>query len=246
MADFQDNQENRELLASYVLGDLTPEEVIEVHKLLASHPELEAELRDLQETLALLPLGLPETSPPPQLGTQILQSAQSLSSVKSSPPKKQRLWLGGVAAVTTVSAIALGLYSYNLRQRLILVQKELSDYKEEIALLTLPTEKVFSLKSTKPNSPAEGSLLLLPKSGIAILTIEKLTKLPQGQIYRLWAMDKGEKIYFGQFNPDNNGKVYMQMPLHQTTPNPSNVVITVESEKTMTPANGEMVMTGKT
>ena len=47
-----------ELLAGYVLGDLEPEEVTEMHQLIAEHPEIVTEIDYLQDTLTMLPLGL--------------------------------------------------------------------------------------------------------------------------------------------------------------------------------------------
>ncbi|MFH7030849.1 MAG: anti-sigma factor domain-containing protein [Heteroscytonema crispum UTEX LB 1556] len=67
------------LIAGYVLGDLTPEEVVEVNQYLAAYPELASEVSSLQATLALLPLTLPETSPPQNLRSQILQAAESFN-----------------------------------------------------------------------------------------------------------------------------------------------------------------------
>lgn len=244
MADFPSSEENQELLASYVLGDLTPEEVAEVHELLASHPELEKDLNQLQETLALLPLALPKTLPPAGLGSQILHSAAPQDLFPASKVNKQKLWLGCIAILSSLLAMGLGLYSYNLRQRLINSEAELSESKETIALLNKPLKQVFSLKSTKPSLAASGSLLMLPNSRIAVLSIEQLQPLPSGKIYRLWAIDKEEKIYCGEFNPDDGGKVFMQITLDKTMPTVSGVMITVESGEKMKPPMGEMVMTG--
>ena len=46
MVNWGDNPELQELLASYVLGDLTSEEVTEVNKLLEQNPELIAEVNN--------------------------------------------------------------------------------------------------------------------------------------------------------------------------------------------------------
>ncbi|KZL47797.1 hypothetical protein A2T98_21400 [Nodularia spumigena CENA596] len=63
----QNFDELQELLAGYVLGDLTSEEVAKVKQLLETSPELKVEVNGLQNSLALLPWALPETSPPKNL-----------------------------------------------------------------------------------------------------------------------------------------------------------------------------------
>jgi len=244
MADFSASEENQELLASYVLGDLTPEEVAQVHELLASHPELYNDLNQLQETLALLPLGLPKTLPPTHLGSQILHSAAPPDLHPASSVNKQKLWFACIAVFTSLLTIGFGFYSYNLRQRLIGTQAELSQSKETIALLTPPSKVVFSLKSTKPNLSASGSLLMLPNSRVAVLSLEKLKPLPPGKIYRLWAISNTKKIYCGEFNPESNGKVLMQIPLAEGMPPVSAVMITIESAEGVNPPTSEMVITG--
>jgi hypothetical protein len=77
MTHSQDSQEWQALLADYVLGDVSPEEAETVHQLLISQPELHQELDYLQETLSLIPLALPKSSLPKDLGKTILQLAQA-------------------------------------------------------------------------------------------------------------------------------------------------------------------------
>lgn len=257
MVDFQDSEQWEELLASYVLGDLTPEEIATVNQLLKTHPELEAEVSRLQKTLALIPLALPESSPPPNLGSQILQAASA--SVTDSPDRtlhrvrrtarakhpfriKAKFCILGSAAAAFV--IGLGLYSYRLNQQLASTQTELSHYKQAIALLRQPSNRLVSLKGTNAIPQASGSLVIVPNSEVAILTLQNLAPLPKGQIYRLWAADNGKKIYCGEFKPDPQGKVFIELPLDNGMSGNYSVVVTVEpSQKTPQPI-GETVMSG--
>ena len=50
MTNFQNFDELQELLAGYVLGDLTPEEVAMVNQLLETRPELKIEVNHLQNS----------------------------------------------------------------------------------------------------------------------------------------------------------------------------------------------------
>jgi anti-sigma-K factor RskA len=249
MVDFQESEQREELLASYVLGDLTPEEVATVNQLLKTHPELETEVSRLQKTLALFPLALPESSPPPNLGSKILQAASA--SVTNSPERTlhrvrrtTKAKFGILSSVAAAFVVGLGLYSYRLNQQLAFTQTELSHYKEAIALLRQPSNRLVSLKGTNAIPQASGSLVLVPNSEVAILTLQNLAPLPKGQIYRLWAAANGKKIYCGEFKPDSQGKVFIELPLDNGMSGNYSVVVTVEpSQKTPQPI-GETVMIG--
>ena len=151
-------EEWEKLIAGYVLGDLTTEEVAVVHQLLALHPELLSEVDQLQEVLALIPLALPEDYPTSQLRSQILknanlQEAQSefpeLDDISSVPiseisPIKKPLYLNKplnkinktylVGLIFTTLLVGLGFDSYRSRQQLAIAQRELSGYQEAIAV----------------------------------------------------------------------------------------------------------------
>ena len=58
MMENQQAGEWDELLAGYVLGDLSPEEIVKVKEHLAQNPELRTEIANLETTLSLLPLSL--------------------------------------------------------------------------------------------------------------------------------------------------------------------------------------------
>jgi anti-sigma-K factor RskA len=249
MVDFRDSEELNELLASYVLGDLTPEEVASVNQLLESNPELATEVSRLQKTLALLPLSLPETSPPASLGSQILQAARD-SDTSSTARLSNRVrpspkpWLGMAGSIAASVIVGLGIYSYRLHQEVIAARAELSGYEEAIALLRQPSNHLVSLKGTNAIPQASGSMVVVPSSEVAVLTLQNLAPLPKGQIYRLWAAADGKKIYCGEFKPDSQGKVFVELPLDNAMSGNSSILVTIEpSQRTQQPM-GETVMTG--
>ncbi|MEQ8466718.1 anti-sigma factor [Coleofasciculus sp. E1-EBD-02] len=249
MVDFQDSEELNERLASYVLGDLTPEEVASVNQLLESHPELATEVSHLQKTLALLPLSLPETSPPASLGSQILQVARdsdtsSTARVSNRLRRRPKAWLSVAGSVAASVIVGLSIYSYRLHQEVIAARAELSRYKEAIALLRQPSSRLVSLKGTNAIPQASGSMVIVPNSEVAVLTLQNLDPLPKGQIYRLWATADGKKIYCGEFKPDPQGKVFVEIPLDNVMSGNSSIVVTVEPSQRFSQPTGETVMTG--
>lgn len=248
MVDSSDFQQKQEILASYVLGDLTPEEVAMVHELLATNPELVTELSYLQETLALLPFALPDNEPPQALGSQILQAVMGTSTdisttdTISQVPHKGNIWLGVFAGVGTLFAIALGLYSYRLQQEVVTAKKELVHYHQAIALLRQPNNRLLSFKGINTKSNASGSFVIIPKIGQAVLSLQNLNPLPQGKVYRLWAVTSGKKIDCGDFQTDNTGKVFVQLPVDNSIGTISEAFVTIEPSQPVTQPTGEMVM----
>jgi anti-sigma-K factor RskA len=255
-----------ELLAGYVLGNLTPEEVAEVNELLISHPELLAEITSLQETLSLLPLSLPEASPSPSLRSRLLAQTQvqverestidaaipmgMRTAVAEIPQLRRQLWssrniwlaiLGSLVAIYTVG---LGIDNYRLRQELASARSDLDRYRDAVALLRQPDNRLLALKGMGATPTASGSITIAPSSQTAMLVVQNLSVLPKGKVYRLWAMSNGQKIDCAEFVPDAQGKVLLQIPLDRFSSSMVQVAITIEpSQRTQQPT-GEMVMIG--
>jgi len=260
-----DSQEWENLIAGYVLGDLTTEEVMEVHQLLALHPELATELKQLQETLSLLPLSLPENYPSPQLRSQILKNVNlqqdqldDISSVPISeiPPIKipikknplspnplNKTYLVGL--IFTAVLVGLGFDSYRSRQQLAIAQRELSSYQQAIAVLKQPNNRLLALKGMGEVPTASGSLVIATQKNSAFLTIQNLSMPPQNTNYCLWALIDGKKTYIASFMPDRTGTVMLRVPLDRIYMDVKSVVITLESKQTVPEPKGAMVMQGE-
>jgi anti-sigma-K factor RskA len=252
----QNSQEWENLMAGYVLGDLTPEEVAEVHQLLVLHPELVTEVEQLQEVLALLPLALPEIYPSPKLRSQILENAQinlesqSPIEFQTSHPtynhvKKylnKTFVIGGIMAALL---IGLGIDSYRTRQQLAIAQGELSNYQEAIATLKQPNNRLLALKGMGEVPTASGSLVFASQSGSGLLTIQNLNTPPQNMYYCLWALVDGKKTYIAEFIPNQSGTVMLRVPIDQILMGAKSVVITLESKQSTPEPKGEMVMQGE-
>lgn len=85
--------ERSELLAAYILNDLTPNETAWVEEKIAVDIEWQKELNSLQDTWNLIPLGLPEDiQPPPELGDRLMAKILAVESPKiaTKPVKKQQ------------------------------------------------------------------------------------------------------------------------------------------------------------
>ena len=243
MVNGRDNPQLQELLASYVLGDLESEEVVEVKKLLDNHPELIAEINQLQETLALLPFALPDTEPPPALASQILQAVTETKTapITSNKNSKKQFWQIICASFVASIMLGLGLYNYRLQQQVSTIRQQISSYQNTIALLRQENISLIALEGTEVNSQAFGSFAIAP-TGKAVLTLQNLPKLPENRVYRLWAVAEGKKIDCGEFKVNEKGKVLLQLPVDSSMRSVSSALVTVEPLQPVEEPTGEIVM----
>lgn len=124
--------EIKELAAGYVLGDLSSEEAEQFQTCLAQMPELAVEVAALQEALAMMPYGLPEEKPQPQLRSQILAAAQTehdqppqVASVSSRTARIQPRWPWVMSSIAAGLAIALGVSTLRLTAQVRALQAQL-------------------------------------------------------------------------------------------------------------------------
>lgn len=243
----QPNESWNELLAGYVLGDLTPEEAAQVKQYLEAHPELLSEVKALQATLSLLPLALPETSLSPSFGAELVQAAESrvahVSTRDSALRQKHwRRWMVAMVGVAvTLATIGLGYDSYRLRKELAIVR---ANFKQQSELAQQSNNRLFALKAMDKTQSASGSLVVAPKGQLVLLTIQNLHPLPPGQVYRLWAFSQGKEMTCGDFNANSEGRVFLQMPLEDLLVQTPTVFITIEASKANPHSKGMKVMVG--
>ncbi len=239
-------QDLEELIAGYVLGNLDPQEVQKVEQLLAENPDLIAEVNGLQETLALLPYGLPKISPPTHLRTAILSS----TAFDSSPEIKAKIktnsiplgWTLILVGIPTLLAIFFGGESDRLRQDLVTAQSQIVQQKDAIAMLQQSSTSLVALKGMDMASSASGNMVMTPGEPQAVLVLRNLPTLPEGQVYYLWAVVGDKKLPFGSFKAGSHGNVVSKFAI----PNSENIealIITVEASPSATEPAGPMVMT---
>ncbi|BBC22602.1 anti-sigma factor domain-containing protein [Pseudanabaena sp. ABRG5-3] len=256
-----------ELLAGYVLGDLTTEEVTQMQQLILEHPEIIQEIDRLQETLALLPLSLNASHPAPNLRDRIAAAAipvaeqftndladsldpliDPLAPDAKQVSRRQNFWklLGiGLGSIGAIAIIGLGLDNYQMRQQIATNQIELQKYKQAIALLQAADNRMISLKGMGAIPAATGSVMIAPMEKTAMINIQNLMPIPQENSYRLWAIVDGKKIDCAQFRPDAQGNVFLKVPLGSALKQSNTLIITIEPNKDMPEPTGEMVMKGE-
>lgn len=232
-------QDTQELLAGFVMGDLTPEEVAEINRILETQPELQAEIDRLQFTLSLLPLALPQTAPSSALKENILQS---LAPIENKPIKSWR-WLWGMGAVMAVLVTGWAFDTYHLRQKIAGLENQFASIAQNSPQNPPKNSQaqMFMLKSMDRNDNAWGVISLEPQRQMAVVQIRNLEPTPSNQTYRLWVVDmNGKMIDCGELRPDARGRVSKELPVSQ--PLVKGASITLEPMETSPQPKGKTVM----
>jgi anti-sigma-K factor RskA len=170
------------LIAGYVLGDLNPEEAAQFEQVLAQHPEIAAEIAQMQSALETT-YAPAEVSPPPELRARILAAtpipSTQAESIASLTQTRRRFSLRTVVELAAAAAIlALGINNYRLSQALQASQAETEKY----AALTV------QLQATQANSPASARVVIDPNTLKGTIAVEDLPPLPPGKVYVLWTV----------------------------------------------------------
>ncbi|MBV9389610.1 MAG: anti-sigma factor [Chroococcidiopsidaceae cyanobacterium CP_BM_ER_R8_30] len=230
-----------ELMAGYVLGNLSPEEAEELRQLLTAHPELNTEVYRLQEVLELMPYALPEVELPSHLRSAILEVVHG--PIPQAIPKRFALpWSKIAVSFATLLVLILGLDNYRLRQQMSFIQAQAAKQKDVIAMLENPTTHLVSLKGMDSAAAASGSVVMTPGEPKAILILQNLPVLPKGQFYQLWSVVDGKKLPSGQFNASARNTVLVKLSIPDSSKLKALVVTVEESPEPKSPS-GPMVMT---
>ncbi len=248
-----------ELIAGYVLGNLSPEEAEEFQQLLKVHPELNKEVNHLQEVLGMMPYSLPDIAPPPRLRDAILQATDTQATdtngeIQIATKNTSISWLPITdnfvnwycgcwrkIAAGAVAFLLVGLVidNYLLRQKLY---AQTSQQKDVITILKNPSTRLVSLKGMDQANTASGSIAIAPGQQEAVLVVQNLPLLPEGQIYQLWAIVNGQRISWGQFHANSKGTMLVKLSIPPVD-RVSGLVVTVEVSPAPWQPDGAMVMT---
>jgi Anti-sigma-K factor rskA len=250
-----------ELLAGYVLGDLTASEITFVEAYLTAHPEQQAEIASLMLPLDLLSLTLPADHPSPLLRQQILQIAATETAVNRKLVSKLELksrqtWQSILTGLGLLLVAGLGWHNYQLSHELATVKQDLKtalidrntqkslDNLALVSLLQEPNNRFLTLKNMEGKTGmGMGSLVMVPNKSSAVLALQQIKPLPPGQVYRMWAIMGDEEMNCADFLPDKNGKVLKQISLNHWE-QAKKIMITIE-QKQATTAAGEIAIEGE-
>jgi anti-sigma-K factor RskA len=262
-----------DLVAGYILDDLSPEEADRLNQALAETPDLHREIAAFGEAFSLIPYDMRLLEPSANLKAKILSAAsQSIpdtscetpqSNVVPMPRRSWKRWMPAISTgIAAIAVAALGLSQVQLRQQsqqsialqqrlegeLTILRSELKANQRTIALLSQPDTQMYALAgatSTPKNSRlATARLLAKPGDRNVTLVAQALPKLPDNQIYRLWAVaaPKAAPTYCGQFRQDDSGMAQWDAPNAACTNKPLQLIITLDGPTDPTSSAGPVVM----
>jgi Anti-sigma-K factor rskA len=168
-----------ELLAGYVLGDLTAAEMVAVEEYLAGSTAAQAELQQLQATLSLVaeaaPLAVPAIDSVPatlhEVASLEIVRERMMSSVVLPVAQSRRHWLlpwlgWGFGTITAILAATLGWQNYQLDRQLTAAHQEIKSQNAQL-------QKSSNLL-TVAQKEMQHQQLLLRQSGNRLLEIKGL------------------------------------------------------------------------
>ena len=238
-SEFDPDDRLQEILAGYVLGDLDEAEMTWLNQQLIANPQLQEQIDELTTTLNLMPYGLTQEHPDPDLESATLLTKVQERSSFSRPALK---WGWIVSGVTILSTLFLGWQNYSLKQQIAQINDQLQEQKL-ISLLFEPDNRLVSFENTDGLTNSSGSLFISPQSKKAVLALDNLQPLSGKQIYRLWAVSDGKKTGCANFTPDQQGKVYLEIS-NDALDKASSLLITIEPESNTKQPVGNVVLTG--
>jgi anti-sigma-K factor RskA len=212
-----------DLKEAYALGALSEEERREVEDYLGTHPELRAEVDDLESVANLLALAPQEYEPSPMLRRDLLNSISSSSSgttpAADPSPRQSGLWRlfgpGGLAAAAVLALVTIGMFAWNAS-----LQEENQTLQGE-----LQGQQTYALEGTGAAQEVQGEVIRLGDER-AVLLAEDLPSPPEGETYETWILREDVPEPAGLFEPDDAGVA--AAPIEGSIEGADAVAVTVE------------------
>ena len=211
-----------DLKEAYALGALSEEERREVEGYLGEHPELHAEVGDLESVANLLALAPQEHEPSPKLRRELLRrisSSPGATSAADPSPRQigpRRLFgPGGLAAAAALALVTIGMFAWNAS-----LQEENQTLQGE-----LQGQRTYALKGTDAAQEVRGEVVRLGDER-AVLVAEDLPSPPEGKTYEAWILREDVPDPAGLFEPSDTGAA--AAPLEGSIEGADAVAVTVE------------------
>jgi anti-sigma-K factor RskA len=238
-----------ELLAGYVLGDLSSDDMIRVKQHLETHPEAVEEVKALEMALGLLPFGLPDRPVPPHIKTTLFRQIAPVTR----QARGSRRWMVLAGGMAAAAIAALGVQNYQLQARIQGAQHEVATLRSAQEKLVANRDRAslvgnfsgrkLSMLGNGAAQGAKGEVFIIAEQNRAVLAVDNMPQPPEGKVYHLWAVVDGQKVACIQFVPERDGKVLMQLPANRWS-KAVQVAVTLEPMVDGAMPSGDMVMVG--
>ncbi|MGH9174587.1 MAG: anti-sigma factor [Vicinamibacterales bacterium] len=193
-------------LAAYALGSLEPEDAARLERHLRDCAGCRQALREYDEVMRLLPLGLPPAEPSPGARRELihrLRVAHDAQRRDSPPGWWPRLRVQALTVVAVVAFVLAGAAVWSQFNR---------DNGDDAAAIVEnlrdePDTRIVALRGSEAAPQAVGQLVFQPGESRAGLVVSGLPPLPGDRAYQLWFIQPDDsRIDGGVFSVDEAGK----------------------------------------
>lgn len=254
-----------ELLIGYALGILSLDEQQSVEIQIANNPLLRTKIQQLQRTVHQLALAAPRVQPKPIVKQQLL--ARARASKQTGPitrPATRRLslaWAAGLALLIALGGWNIGLRSENNqlrtnvaglerevaseRLRRVQADEQIAQAERAVAFVVAQTTTSRQLAGTEQSPKAVGTMYMQPGNQTAVLVVDGLAPLPEGQVYQFWLARAGqEPIPSDQFSVNAAGHAQLVITADSQVNDFQQVMVTIEVAGGSQTAPGTTVLAG--
>lgn len=240
-----DHKEAYELLESYSLGILEPEETqgLEIH-LDSGCVLCEEHLRDLGRLSVQMADSLPKHEPSDSVKEKLMARVRDRGAAKMKSPqfRNKAGWI--VASAALAAALFLTIKVTNLQNDVNQLSQTLAETEDVTELLSSPGMQFVDLKGVEPNAQAFGKVVVNQEKGNAVVYMYRLPQTPEGMEYQLWVMRDGKPSSAGVFTVSEEGRgviTLFDMIDPETFPT---FLVTIEPEGGEIAPTGMMYLTG--
>ncbi len=248
-----------ELLPFYALDALTDEERGLVEAYLVAHPEVRAQLGDMQSAAAALPHGVTPVEPQRRLKDALMARVavdQRASEQKQASRPREKRWANlfpafsfAVATVAVLWAVVLNIQLSQLRndvsalgEALIAQSNSLEQINAQLPRTPVSAAMTISLKGTDIQPQAQGQLIADPNSQSAVLVIVGLAQLEPGRTYQVWLISGGGPQSAGLLTVDANGQAVLLVTSNATISSFNALGISIEPDGGSPQPTGDIVV----
>jgi anti-sigma-K factor RskA len=252
----------QDLLPFYALGVLSPDERSAVEAYVAAHPEVQAELSQMQKDTSALPFAADPVEPPQALKQQLMgrvraDAASRRTTVQPEPSKagRGRAWgwlMPALSMASLVVALAAVIWAIALRGQVTrleaqtaVLEHELNSQRTVLAQLTSPSAQAFAVSGTQLEPGARGQFIADASTGSAVLVVSGLKELPPDSTYEFWLIQGKTAVAAGLFNADTQGHAILNVPHTEGLSSFTAVGVSIEPAGGSQKPSQNIVMLGK-
>jgi len=133
---------------------------------------------------------------------------------------------------------------YKREQVIMHLNEIISSQSDALEFIQKPNIKIIKLHDYRNKVMDEGKLLMDLPNKKAVLLVNNMGKLPDGQTYQLWAYIDSDPVSLGIFQPDEIGNAILKIEYLPNTTDILRYAVTSEPEDGSPRPTGEMYLLG--